>query len=112
MRAKNEWMAYIFSNNISIRDSLFVLFPESDICPTQNVVTFLPRTMCCTPSNIEICSGLLTPCRSNILNSGIPSKPRLRVRFGSTMMKYTFTLPLPELGAKVKVMHSHTMGQT
>ena len=60
---------------------------------------------CRTPSTIEMCYTLIPMCRINILNPSLPIKPRLHTRFGSTMMKYNFTSPLPKVGVKGKVIH-------
>ena len=53
---------------------------------------------------------LITPCYSDIVNLSIPSKSKLHGRFGSTINKYTFTLPPTKLGMKGKDMHIHTIG--
>ena len=47
-----------------------------------------------------------------IVNPIISSKHRLHAKFCSTMMKYTFTLPPPKLGVKVKSTHGQTTVKT
>ena len=48
----------------------------------------------------------LIPTHSNdIVNPIITSKPRLRARFGSTMIKHDFMLPPQKMWVKGKVIH-------
>ena len=58
-----------------------------------------------TPCTIDMCYRLIPLYGSNIINPGILIKPRLRVRFGSTIMNYTFMLQPTKLGMKENVIH-------
>ena len=60
---------------------------------------------------LEARYNLIPLRRSNIVNHGIASKHRWCTMFGWTIMKYTFTSPLPKLESKGKVMHIHTLVQ-
>ena len=45
-----------------------------------------------------MCYKLIPLHRKDIINHTVPSKPRLRARFGSTMMKCAFTSPTVKWG--------------
>ena len=54
----------------------------------------------------------MPPHGSNIVNSSIPIKPSLRVRFGWTMIKYVFMSPPPKVEVKGRSIYGHTNVQT
>ena len=70
------------------------------------------QSMCRTPCTLEMRYRLIPLRGSNIVNLSIPSKPRLRTRFGWTMMKYTFKSPPPKLEMKGKMIDRNITGHT
>ena len=59
---------------------------------------------CRTPCTLDIRYVLIPLHRSNIVNTKIPNKPRLRARFGWIMTKYDFTSPTSKVYVKVKTI--------
>ena len=57
------------------------------------------------PCTLDMHYGLIPPHVNNIENHSIPSKPRLRVSFGWTMIKYSFTSPPNQVEVKCKAIH-------
>ena len=68
--------------------------------------------MCRTPCTLDMCYRLIPLYGSNIINPSILIKPRLRVRFGSTIMKYAFTSPPPKVEMEGKEMHGQMFVHT
>ena len=79
--------------------------PQMRKYDTASIIGTLYFKGCRTQSTIDMCFILIPMCRINILNPSLPIKSRLHTRFGSTMMKYNFTSPLPKVGVKGKVIH-------
>ena len=50
------------------------------------------------PCTLYMHYGLLPPHKNNIVNSSIKSKTRGRMRFGLTMIKYTFYVTTSQIG--------------
>ena len=67
----------------------------------------LPMT-CHTTCILDMRYGLIHLCRSYIVKPSIPSKPRLHVRFGLTMINWAFTLPPPKAEVSGKSIHRQT----
>ena len=63
--------------------------------------------MCCTPCTLEMYYGLIPLQRSNIVKTGMPSKPRWCMRFGWIMVKYAFYVATSHIGGEEKV-YIHT----
>ena len=63
-------------------------------------------------SIIYIRYRLIPPRENDIVNSRIPSKPRLHTRFGSTMTKYALTSTPTKVGVEGNVIHEQTMEHT
>ena len=66
---------------------------------------------CHTTSTIDISYSLINLHGNDIVIPIISSKPRLRARFGSTLIKYAFMSTPSKVGLNIKVMYRNTTGQ-
>ena len=99
------WVVYSFKNQNIMLINPEIIQAELHKC-TSNYVGYWY-----TLFTLEVRYGLIPPCEINIVKPSIKNKPRLRARFGLTMVKYTFTSLPPKLEMKCKAIHGQKLTQ-